>query len=164
MSSSSLIPQPHGGALRRGGNRGNRGNRAAIGRPPSIIREKLRGSFQERIPLLEQIIDGTVVQQTRVEIMDILPHLTCKNCGEQQIAATDPEKAEYVEINAMVSASPKDRIAALDLQAKYGLGQLKEISIEQVRERVAQTLAVIRQHVPPETYEKMAPQLRAAWA
>lgn len=162
MNSSALVPQPHGGALVRGGRRGNRGNRSAIGRPPSVIREKLRGSFQDRIPLLEQIIDGSVVQKTRVRVHDVLPHLTCKNCGEQQIAPTDPAKSEDVEVEAMVSATPKDRIAALDLQAKYGLGQLKAISEEVAHARMAAMARVVQRFVAADLYEEMKPLLIAA--
>lgn len=134
------------------------------GRPPSQIRERLRGSLSDRIPLLEAIADGKVIQKTRVGIVDLLPHVVCANCGEAQIRPADPEEAAFVEIDALVSASPRDRIMALDLQAKYGLGQLKEISIENVRERVAATMAVIRQHVAPELYQQMLPQIRAQWA
>jgi hypothetical protein len=49
------------------------------GRPPSIIRQRLRGSFEDRIKVLEEIADDT-------------------------------------------KASTTDRMRALDLMAKYGLG------------------------------------------
>lgn len=69
-----LIPQPHGGALRNGGP-----NAGGTGRPPSEIRKKLRGSFEDRVKVLEAIADDT-------------------------------------------KASPADRMRALDLMGKYGLG------------------------------------------
>ncbi len=71
-----LLPQPHGGALRGGGKPGNRGG---TGRPPSVIRERCRGSFEDRIVVLEEIADNP-------------------------------------------KASASDRIRALDLLGKYGLG------------------------------------------
>ena len=80
------------------------------------------------------------------------------------MGAAKPEQARYVELEVDASATPKDRLAALDLMAKYGLGALKEISVENVRERVQRTLGVIRAHCPPETVEKMLPELRSAWA
>jgi hypothetical protein len=62
------------------GNPGNSGGKKGrSGRPPSALREQLRGSFAERIPVLEQMVD-----------------------------------------DAKTSAS--DRLRALDLMAKYGLG------------------------------------------
>jgi hypothetical protein len=70
-------PQPNGrGALNAGGTPGNRGG---TGRPPSIIRERLRGSFEQRVKILESIAD-------------------------------DDE------------APPSDRMKAIDILAKYGLG------------------------------------------
>ncbi len=66
--------QPHGGALRNGGT-----NKGGPGRPPNVIRQKLRGSFEERIKILEAIADDK-------------------------------------------KSSQADRMRALDLMAKYGLG------------------------------------------
>lgn len=65
----------NGGRLRRG----NPGNKGGLGRTPSEIRQKLRGSFADRVKVCEKIAD-------------------------------DPK------------ASPSDRLRALDLLAKYGLG------------------------------------------
>jgi hypothetical protein len=66
----------NGGSLRRGGGNPKRNG----GRPPSVIREKLRGSFDKRVKVLEQIADGKL------------------------------------------AASVADRLKAIDLLAKYGLG------------------------------------------
>jgi len=50
-----LIPQSNGrGALLSGGMPGNRGG---TGRPPDLIRQRCRESFDKRIPILEQIAD-----------------------------------------------------------------------------------------------------------
>ena len=51
----ALIPQAHGGALLRGGMRGNAGG---PGRPPNELRARLRGSFERRIALLESLADN----------------------------------------------------------------------------------------------------------
>lgn len=87
------VRQPHGGALYAGGVPGHRGG---PGRPPSVLRELLRGSFAERLAVLEAIADGQPVVRVR------LPDGT--------------------ETETLVSASPADRLRALDLMAKYGLG------------------------------------------
>ncbi len=62
------------------GNPGNSGGKKGrSGRPPSALREQLRGSFADRIPILECMADNT-------------------------------------------SASASDRLKALDMMARYGLG------------------------------------------
>ena len=72
-----LVPQLHGGAIRYGNRPGQ--TPGGIGRPPSELRARLRGSFEERAHVLEDI-------------------------------ASDP------------NASASDRIRALDLMLRYGLG------------------------------------------
>lgn len=49
-----LIRQQHGGALLAGGLVGNAGGPGA---PPSALRARLRGSFAERVHVLEKIAD-----------------------------------------------------------------------------------------------------------
>jgi hypothetical protein len=46
-----------------------------------------------------------------------------------QMVERDPLTAMSITIVGKVSASPKDRISAIDLAAKYGLGTKDEISI-----------------------------------
>ena len=114
----ALVPQPHGGALYAGGVPGHDGKNA--GRPPSALRERLRGSFAERVTVLEEIAD-------------------------------DP------------NLDPQDRIRAVDTLAKYGLGTIKEISAEQVRERLRETLQVIRDALPDEEAVTIINRLRGVW-
>ena len=80
---------------------GNPGNAGGTGRPPSVLRERLRGSLEQRVGVLEAIAD-------------------------------DPE------------VDPQDRIRAIDVMGKYGIGTLRELSVDQVRERLQQTVSVIR--------------------
>ena len=56
VPTGALVPQPHGGAIRNGGP--NKGNPNAPGRPPSAIREHCRGSFADRVGVLEEIADS----------------------------------------------------------------------------------------------------------
>jgi len=109
------VPQPHGGALYRGGLRGNGG-----GRPPSALRAKLRGSFEKRLKVLEEIADNR-------------------------------------------KAQPADRIRAIDLLGKYGIGQLRELSVEAVREKVRRTIEVISESLPPEESVAIISRLRLVW-
>ena len=114
-STGELIPQPHGGALRNGGP-----NRGGVGRPPSAIRERLRGSFDQRIEVLEEIAD-------------------------------DPMQ------------TPADRTRAIDLLAKYGLGTTKEITVEHVRDKLQDTIALIREQLPRDQAEPLLERMRTIW-
>ncbi|MEO8683010.1 MAG: hypothetical protein ABI665_28450 [Vicinamibacterales bacterium] len=62
------IPQPHGGALNAGGTPGNNG-----GRPPSVVRQRARGGFYDRIPTLEKIADsGRTGDADRIRAISVL--------------------------------------------------------------------------------------------
>jgi hypothetical protein len=65
---------------------GNPGNGGGPGRPPSQIREQLRGSFEQRIRVLETIADSAV-------------------------------------------GDDADRMRAIDMMAKYGLGTENEVRL-----------------------------------
>ena len=81
VAPGTLVVPKHGrGMIRRGSRPG--AVVPGIGRPPSAIRERLRGSFDERVAVLEDIADSNW-------------------------------------------ESTADRIRAIDLLAKYGLGTLK---------------------------------------
>jgi hypothetical protein len=112
-----LIPQHHGGAVYSGGVPGHRGG---PGRPPSALRERLRGSFEQRIAVLEAIADDE-------------------------------------------GAEPQDRIRAIDTLAKYGIGTLREVSVERVRDRLRQTLEVLREELPNNQAIHLISRLREIW-
>ena len=113
----ALVPQPHGGALL---SRGLPGHAGGGGRPSSVLRERLRGSFQERVRVLEDIAD-------------------------------DP------------NVDPQDRIRAIDVLAKYGLGTLRELSVDDVRDRLRKTIAIVREHMAPDRVTEVLTRLREVW-
>lgn len=157
-SGVELVPQVHGGAIRRG-NPGNIGNPNAPGRPPSVIREKLRGSFEERIPILEEIADGDPVEHFEAAFVNILPHVKCPKC-ESQMEPSDPAALFMLSIPAKRSARPGDRIKAVDALAKYGLGEKTELSIvsPEVTERLQETVNLVHQRAP-----ELLTELEAIW-
>lgn len=57
----------------------------------------------------------------------------------------------------------KDRLKAIDLMGKYGLGSVKELSVEHVRERLSSTLDIIRKHLSPEQAEALISELEPVW-
>lgn len=143
---------------------GNPGNKGGSGRPPSFLRDQLRGSYADRMKFLDRVIDGEVMQRAEIPLAAVLPHVVCPNCGEGGQAPKDLSELLTLNFDARVSASVKDRISALEHQAKYGLGALKEVSVENVRERVGQTLDVIRQLCQPDVSQQVIGALRPIWA
>lgn len=142
MTSAVLIRQENGGALRRG----NPGNAGGPGRPASALRQELRGSFAERKHVLEDIVDGEAIQRMKVPLALLLPHVECPNCGEIGVVAKE-RSAELVQIEARVSASPADRIKALDLMAKYGLGAAR-LTEDDIKARLTAQIQVITTELP----------------
>lgn len=88
---------------RHGGGKLKRGGTIGPGRPPSAIRAALRLAFDERITVLSAIADGQPVVKVKL--------------GDDTT-------------ESWVSATPADRLKALDLMAKYGLGTQVEESVD----------------------------------
>ncbi len=93
-----LIPQEHGGALRRG----NPGNKGGPGRTPSEIRELMRQPLAKLLPIITEIAKAKDTQT-----------VMCPNCNEKHEVVT------YLKA--------RDKLYALDLLAKYGVGTQKEL-------------------------------------
>jgi len=90
---------------KHGGGLLKRGGTIGPGRPPNAIRQMLRESLINRLDVLEAIADGRAVRRVKV--------------GE-----------DGAEVETWVSPEPGDRIRALDLLAKYGLGTQKEVNLD----------------------------------
>ena len=116
MTQAELVQQQHGGALRVG----NPGNRGGPGRPPSALRERLRGSLDERVAVLEEIADNP-------------------------------------------DASDRDRIKAVDILGKYGLGTVREVTVEDVREKLRTTLELLRQELDEDQADHLIGRLQTIW-
>lgn len=134
------------------------------GRPPSILRSGLTEVLERGIPEIEKIARGDLVHKTRVRVADLSGLLECANCGEASLVLSDPENHLYTTVESLESASPRDRLKAYEVAGTYGPGAVKQISMETVRDKVQETLNIIRAHVTPEVFETMKPELRAAWA
>ncbi len=117
-SGKPLVPQPHGGALLPGA---GGGPQLGAGRPRSEILRSLAGVLEGGIPLLKDICDGEAVRKTRVPLLEVLRHARCPECDGKLHAPRKGQTGD-VEIESRVSVSPGDRIRALELAARYGLG------------------------------------------
>jgi len=61
------------------------------------------------------------------------------------------------------SLAPSERLRALDLLGRYGLGTTRELSVEDVKERLAATVALVRTTVPAPHCEALLGKLRGVW-
>lgn len=66
------------------------------------------------------------MSRIRIELGNVVRHCVCANCGESQITPSDPANA-ILEVSVTISASVGDRLKAMDLLAKYGLGTSNEV-------------------------------------
>jgi hypothetical protein len=69
--------------------------------------------------------------------------------------------AEALADNPRLTAT--ERLKALDLMARYGLGTTRDVSVEDVRDRLTATLAAIRRHLPIPEAERLVAELRGIW-
>jgi hypothetical protein len=67
------------------------------------------------------------------------------------------------EIADATDQPPGDRIRAVEVLARYGLGQLKEASVEDVKDRLRDTLAILRQELDAETAERVITRMAEVW-
>lgn len=132
-----LVPQPHGGAIYRGGVPGHRG---AGGPRPSAVREACLQAFAERVPRLTAIADGMVPLRE-----------TCPVCGHQG--------AEVVGKGASVD----DQLRAHDMLAKYGLGEKGEFAADVVQHNLDRMMTLAETLMPPGEFQHFAQQCAVVW-
>lgn len=159
-----LVPQRHGGALQRGRSPVD----AHLSAVPAKIRRDLRTDFAERRDFLKSVVDGGLVQRIRFRVMDLAPHVECEACGEPGTIALAPRiparNPTTIDIEVDASASPKDRLSALDMMGKYGLGTVTEVSAETVRGKVAETVTLLRSELEPAMLARVLAAMRSIWA
>ena len=147
------------------GNTGGKPGRS--GRPPALLRQKLAGTLANRLQVVRDIADGVPMVKTRIALRDVLPHLTgvlhCSSCGADYIVSGNDAESGDIEITAVGSATPRDRLMALDLAGRYGLGAARDVNIENVRERMQRTLEIIRRRCPPELAVEIITAMRPIW-
>jgi hypothetical protein len=157
----ALVPQSHGGALRHGSTPGT--NKGGSGRPRSDLRRAYLGVVTELgASLVHDIASGEPLVKMRFAVAALTPYLACANCGETQIRPKDAD-SYFAEIEVQTSASPRDRIAALEHAAKYGLGALKEATIEEVTERLDRTLDILQANTTPELFATLVRLIEPEW-
>jgi hypothetical protein len=68
------------------------------------------------------------------------------------------------EIADDASLRPGDRVRAIDLLARYSLGEQRGVDVEEVRAKLRSTVEAIRQLVPSEAASPLLERLREIWA
>jgi hypothetical protein len=157
-------PSPRSGvALPLGAHAKNTGGKPGrSGRPVQAFRDALFGDLEERRQFAASVVDGTPMQRIRVRVASLAPFVACATCGGSEVRPIDGEAAE-AEISVEASASPKDRLNALDWMAKYSVGTVKEVSVDNVRDRLDRTLDLIQARVSPEQFALLVAELQPVW-
>lgn len=128
------------------------------------IRRDMRARWDTKAPQLEAIADGEPVQTVEYDAYKLAPFSKCSVCGcPMDAPKVDEILGLPIRIQVEVSATVKERLAAFDMLLRFGVGTLKEVSTESVRERVAATLAVIRTECPQDVAERIITALRPVW-
>lgn len=152
-SDPATMPGKHGGTLKRGGQPGV---------PPGVLRDALKQSFAARIPFLESVADGAAAIVIRFPVRNLLKHLEpqCHECGAE-LKLLDGH--EDHELSLQTSPPIKERLMAMDLMAKYGLGYTKELTVDTVRGKLVATIELIRETLPDSQAEKLLKAMREIW-
>lgn len=129
-----LVPQPHGGALLRGGSPGNRGGFSL----PSVVRSTARERWADRIPMLTAIADGEPINKVSVPLSAVLEHAKCPSCKGPLKPA---DARATVMIEGQASASAGERVRAMSEMSRVGFGPT--LTHDDVRERVRAMLQIL---------------------
>ncbi len=82
-TAANLVRQPHGGALAKGGYRGNRGG----GRPPSALREAFRGDLETARARIAELLEDPDTKPS--DIISIFDKLAKYGVGERKTVSRD---------------------------------------------------------------------------
>lgn len=158
-----MVSPVNGAQTPVGSKPGYGGKPGRSGRKRDEFRQKLTEIVGKRTGFVADVVDGKVMQRAEFPLLMVARHVRCAENEDHEIVPLNPETAGLVTIVGEVSASVKDRISALDFGAKYGVGTLKEVSVEDVRGRVRQTLDVIRGALPADQADAIIASIRPLW-
>lgn len=133
----TLVKPSHGVGMIRRGNA--KGHTAGPGRPPSAIRNSARMAWDERLPFLTGVVDGVM----------------------QEIKVQAPGAKEPLVIRR--SADTDDKIKAMKEIRAVGLGTLRGVSDEEVRDRLSATIREIHSYLTAEQAAELVSRIEPHW-
>ena len=102
----------------KGPKKGARG----AGRPVAALRAALRDRYEgNALDFVNSVLEGAVMVQHSMPIREVLDHVTCPDCGGKNLRLKKGAKRNVL-IHGLTSASIRDRQAAAEHFAKYGMG------------------------------------------
>jgi hypothetical protein len=119
------------------------------------------------VPIIEAIADGTPIKRAEIPLAMVLKYASCPKCNGklEKLASVNAADVALIQLRGLESASPSDRIKALDLAGKYGLGTKDEVTLitPEVRSRVESTVTLIASR-PQWDSADLLKQLDAVWS
>jgi hypothetical protein len=154
----ATVPQAHGGALRKGGTPGNAGG---TGRPKDRIRSQLTADYEKNLGIVDAIATGELLDKMEIPLLEVLQHVKCPKCqGDLQLGSEDDL---FATVMVKRSPSPKDRLGAVEHQGKYSIGAVREISVDNVREKLEQQITLLRNRFSGEVLTSLLLDLKEIW-
>ena len=133
VNTGELAKQPHGGALKRRGNYGNKGG----GRPSNAVRGTLSEILEAGLPHLLEFATDTRARTTPIE---------CPECDHE------------FEIK-LSTVMPRDQLKAIEIAAKYGM--VNESYDKGLVDRLWEATALVLEQVADG--EKLAAEIQNGW-
>ncbi len=97
-----MVPGKHGGMIYQGGVPGHAG---AGGRPASALRERLRGTIEERVQILEAILDDPdTLTGDKIRCADLLLKYSIGAKIEVDVDRVPPQAVDIEELRAEILA------------------------------------------------------------
>lgn len=153
-----LVVQKHGGAIHQGP---ATNPVPGPGRPRSAFRDQMFGSVEQRAGVLASIADGEPAQRIDVPLALVLPHVRCPKCGGELESAV--EEPWLLTIMGSVSASPRDRIAAISKMGDWAGVGVAGIKLEDVKEKLKETIAILREELEAGLLKRVLGRLALVW-
>ncbi len=111
-TAANLVRQPHGGALAKGGYRGNKGG----GRPPSVLREAFRGDLETaRTRIAELLEDPDTRASDVISIFDKLAKYSMRE--KEDVVVMTPTVMN--ELGAVVARFVTDKAAQEEIKDEW---------------------------------------------
>lgn len=134
----TLVPQPHGGALRNGGT-----NKGGPGRPPEALRMKSRSVYEKWLTWADGIMDQAIAAQA---------------------PAARPVEGE--KKSAPVPKAPdEDAVLSIGKTAgRFGLGHDDMVSRQAIREVLQKQVEILTNILPASEAERVLSALSPLWS